>query len=561
MRARGLTATLLRPGAIAMRRFFALGEQGGGLRLTAGSLLAAGVGAGIFAATYRALRFFSGVEMIGYLLTARLLEFMLLGIVGFVFMSSLVSALGTFYLSEDLSLVRSAPMPEGPFFIARWLETATLAGWMVVGFGAPVIAAYGAALSHSAAFVPVAVLAFLPLALMPAAVGIVLITLLVCVFPARKVRELFLVFGVIAAALLLLLLRVAQPERLMRPEVFGSVANYVAAFQAPQSILLPSAWSATAMQAALRGEIDWLALALLWSGVWGTASAAYLVHLRLYRLAFSRAQEGGPGSFGSAAWLERILDRLSSFSRPEWRAFARKDSRIFLRDPGQWSQLLILLTLIVAYVYNYAVYPGADVKIAGIYVNHLLGVLNLILAGFVLSALVARFAFPAVSMEGRAFWLVRTAPLTPRKFLAVKYALALAPLMPLAVVLVGLTVYWIKLPVALAALSVVHIVFVTACMTALGLGLGTLYPRFKFENPAQVPMSFGGIMYMLIATGYTFIAALWTAWLAVPMAYPHVERTLTVTVLGWALWLTFHLLHAMIPLRLASRALAKKEYV
>lgn len=561
MNALGFTGMLLRPGAIAARRFFALGEQGGGARLVLGVSLALGVGAGVYYVTFRALRFFSGVEVIGLLLTARLLEFMLLGIVGFVFMSSLVSALGTFYLSDDLTLVRAAPLPEGPFFTARWLETSALAGWMVIGFGAPVLGAYGAALSASGWYWPVAVAAFLPLALIPAALGIVLITLLVCIFPARKVRELFVVFGVIAAALLLLLLRVAQPERLMRPEVFGSVANYVAAFQAPQASWLPSAWSAASLQAALRGEIDWLSLGLLWSGVWGAAGAAYLVHARLYRTAYSRAQEGGPGSFGSAAWLEALLDRLNRFSPPEVRAFARKDSRIFLRDPGQWSQLLILLTLIVAYVYNYAVFPGADVKLAGIQVNQLLGVLNLMLAGFVMSALVARFAFPAVSIEGRAFWLVRTAPLTPRRFLGIKYALAVGPLLPLAVLLVGLTAYWLELPARLIALSIVHIALVTAAMTALGLGLGAIYPRFKFENPAQVPMSFGGIVYMLIATGYTFAAGLATAWLAIPLAYPQAARPLAVTVLGWSLWLTFHLLHAIIPLRLASRALKQKEYV
>ena len=557
----GMVATLLRPGRIAVRRFFSWGEQGGGARLVLGATLGLGVGVGVFFATHRALRFFSGVEMIGHLLTARLLEFMLLGIVGFVFMSSLVSALGTFFLSDDLPLVRAAPLAEGPFFTARWLETAALAGWMVVGFGLPVIAAYGAALGASALFWPVALMAFLPLALIPAAGGVVVITLLVCIFPARKVRELFVVLGVIAAALLLLLLRVAQPERLMRPEVFGSVANYVAAFQVPQSAWLPSAWSASAMQRALLGEIDWLSLGLLWTGVWGAASAAFLVHARLYPRAYSRAQEGGPGSFGGIAWLEKGFDALNAAAAPEVRAFARKDSRIFLRDPGQWSQLLILLTLVVAYVYNYAVFPGADVSLAGVKINHLLGVVNLVLAGFVMAALGARFAFPAVSIEGRAFWLVRTAPITPRRFLGIKFALALAPLLPLGIVLVGLTAYWLKLPTALIVLSIVHIAVVTAAMTALGLGLGALYPRFKFENPAQVPMSFGGILFMLIATGYTLAAGLATAWLAVPFVVPQADRPLNWTIAGWVIWLTFHLAHAIIPLRLASRALTKKEYV
>ena len=404
------------------------------------------------------------------------------------------------------------------------------------------------------------VLALIPLVLIPTAVGFIVILILVCVFPAHRVRDLFVVLGVVSAALLLLLFRVAQPERLMKPEVFGSVANYVAAFEIPQNALLPSSWAATALAAAQVGRFDWVSLGLLWSALWGMGSIAFLVHRRWYRFAFSRAQEGGPGQYGSGAGLERILDRFNQGLPPVMRAFARKDVRLFVRDPGQWSQLLLLMTLIIAYVYNYAVFPGGELKLAGIQVNLLLGVMNLVLAGFVLSALVARFAFPAVSVEGRAFWLVRTAPISVRQFLNVKLRLALLPLLPLTVLLVGVTAYWIELPVSLVAMSLLHIVTATLVLVTTGVSLGAIFPRFKFENPAQIPMSFGGILFMLVATLYTILSAAATAWLAAPLAVPGLHRSVEITVLTWALWLTFQTLHAIIPLRLASRSLAQKEF-
>jgi ABC-2 type transport system permease protein len=311
----------------------------------------------------------------------------------------------------------------------------------------------------------------------------------------------------------------------------------------------------------MTGNYDWASIGLLWAAVWGLGSVAFLIHRRLYRLAYSRAQEGGPGSYASFTWLENLFDRLQAGLAPEARAFARKDTKMMLRDPGQWSQLLILITLIIAYVYNYAVYPGADRDIAGIKVNHLLGILNLVLASFVVSALVARFAFPAVSIEGRAFWLVRTSPLPARRFLAIKFRMALIPLLPIAISLAGLTAFWLKLPMVLIAVTVIHMAVAATVMTSLGLGLGALYPKFKFENPAQVPMSFGGIVFMLIATAYAVLMSLATAWLAAPMAIDKVSRGPAFTITGWAIWLTFNLALAMIPLRLASRALATKEYV
>lgn len=552
--------TLLRPNRIAALRFMAPAEKGALGRLVFAGLLAVAVTAVVYYATYRALVFFSGVEVIGRLLTARLLEFTFLGVMSFVFLSAFVTVLGTFYLAEDLLLVRAAPLSEPAFFTARWLQSAVLAGWMVLGIGAPVLAAYGAALGGGLLYALVCVLAYLPLVLLPTAVGVTVMTGLVCVFPARRVRDLFVVLGVVGIALMALLLRIAQPERLMRPEVFGSVTNYVAAFQAPQSAWLPSTWSAAAVRAAQEGRFDALSLALAWTAVWAAASLAYLVHRRWYRLAYSRAQEGGPGNFSTGGVFERFFDRLQAPLAPEVRAFARKDTRLFLRDPGQWSQLLILLTLIVAYVYNFAVFPGTDVKLAGLRLNLVLGVLNVILAGFVISALVARFAFPAVSVEGRAFWLVRTAPVSPRRFLRTKFVIALTPMLALSVLLAGLTAYWLKLPAPLVAVTVVHIALTTAVMTALGLGLGAIYPRFRFENPAQVPMSFGGIVFMLLATVYNLVGGFATAWLAAPLAFPHVTRGSGIMLISLVVWLTFHLLHAIIPLRLAGRALAAKEY-
>lgn len=552
--------TLLRPNRIAAARFMALAEKGGAGRAVFVALLALVVGAAVYYASYRALVFFSGVEVIGRLLTARLLEFTFLGVMSFVLLSAFVTVLGTFYLADDLLLVRSAPISEPAFFTARWLQSAVLSGWMVLGIGAPVLAAYGAALGGGALYAFVCVLAYLPLVLLPTAAGVTVMTVLVCVFPARRVRDLFVVLGVVGVALLVLLLRVAQPERLMRPEVFGSVTNYVAAFQSPQSAWLPSTWSATAVRAAQEGRFDALSLTLAWTAVWGAASLAYLVHRRWYRLAYSRAQEGGPGNFNAGGFFERFFDRLQAPLAPEVRSFARKDTRLFLRDPGQWSQLLILLTLIVAYVYNFAVFPGTDVKLAGLRLNLLLGVLNIMLAGFVISALVARFAFPAVSVEGRAFWLVRTAPVAPRTFLRTKYLIALTPMLALSMLLAGLTAFWLKLPAALVAVTVVHVAVSTAVMTALGLGLGAIYPRFRFENPAQVPMSFGGVVFMLLATVYNLVGGAATAWIAAPLAFPALARGPVILLISLAVWLTFHLLHAIIPLRLAGRALAAKEY-
>ena len=60
---------------------------------------------------------------------------------------------------------------------------------------------------------------------------------------------------------------------------------------------------------------------------------------------------------------------------------------------------------------------------------------NLGMAGFVIAAICLRFAYPSVSAEGKAFWLVQTAPVSYREFLRVKVFVYAAPLTLLSLLL------------------------------------------------------------------------------------------------------------------------------
>jgi ABC-2 type transport system permease protein len=50
-------------------------------------------------------------------------------------------------------------------------------------------------------------------------------------------------------------------------------------------------------------------------------------------------------------------------------------------------------------------------------------------------------------------------------------------------------------------LSVVTIACFTMAAGALALSLGVLYPQFDTENAAQIPTSFGGLVFMMTAIG------------------------------------------------------------
>jgi len=115
-----------------------------------------------------------------------------------------------------------------------------------------------------------------------------------------------------------------------------------------------------------------------------------------------------------------------------------KEIRVFFRDTTQWSQLILLGVLVVVYVYNIKFLPLTGPGITFFLVN-IVPFLNLALAGFVLASIAARFIFPAVSLEGRTLWLLRSSPMRVRDLLWAKYWVGTVPLLVLALGIVGVT--------------------------------------------------------------------------------------------------------------------------
>ncbi len=123
--------------------------------------------------------------------------------------------------------------------------------------------------------------------------------------------------------------------------------------------------------------------------------------------------------------------------------------------------------------------------------------LNLGLAGFVLAAVAARFIFPAISLEGRQLWLLRSSPLDPRAMLWSKYWTGTLPMLVLALIITVLTNWLLQAGAFMMAVSVGTMLLYTLAASALALSFGVFYPQFGTENAAQIPTSFGGVVYMM----------------------------------------------------------------
>jgi ABC-2 type transport system permease protein len=168
--------------------------------------------------------------------------------------------------------------------------------------------------------------------------------------------------------------------------------------------------------------------------------------------------------------------------------------------------------LIVVYLYNFKVLPLDRSPMPAGTIRTVVSFANLGLAGFVLSAIAVRFAFPAISLEGKAFWILQCAPVSLRALIWSKFWLIVVPLLFLGAVLVVLSNLLLQVPGWMMALSLITVCLMTFGITAIGVGLGALYPNFNFDNAAEIPTSFGGAVSMIVSIGFIALVVMIEAW-------------------------------------------------
>jgi ABC-2 type transport system permease protein len=188
-----------------------------------------------------------------------------------------------------------------------------------------------------------------------------------------------------------------------------------------------------------------------------------------------------------------------------------KDLKIFLRDVSQWSQLLLLLALVMIYLYNFRVLDLQHVPYMSGFIKNVYAFVNLGMAGFVLATVAVRFVFPAVSAEGAAFWIIRTSPVSLHDFLWSKFWTGFVPVLVLTETLTIAANELLGVDPLLKVVAACAIVLLSLALVGLATGLGARYPRFA-ADPSQVAGSYGGVMFMTLAVLLIIVMIVLLGW-------------------------------------------------
>ena len=267
---------LLTPRYHALRNRLTRLAPGDGVKTIVLGLLGVGFWAFMYGVSFKVLTYFRTIEGLGDLLALRLLSMILLTFFSILVFSNIVTSLSTFYLSGELDLLLSSPVRIESIYRAKFIETLMDSSWMTLIYGLPVFIAYGTVFKAPLFYYAGLAFTIIPFLIIPAAVGIIVTMLLVNAFPARRAKDVLVLLGLLFFVVLYILFRMLRPERLVDPEAFPTLVQYLTAMRGPVSPLLPTSWATEALSPLLKGSRGETVFTSSCSGVrpWRASSSA-----------------------------------------------------------------------------------------------------------------------------------------------------------------------------------------------------------------------------------------------------------------------------------------------
>lgn len=461
----------------------------------------------LYLVSLKVVGYFHRQSELGVILSLKIFQMAWIVMFAMLVFSSMVSSVSTLFLSQDNEIIFSAPVSPAEIYFMRYLTTTFYTSWMMAVFSLPVFGAYGKVFQAGIFYWPLMMVCVAATALLASGSGMALTVLLVRFFPARQTKDIIFYLSLCFGIFIYIIFRLLRPEDLVNPDKYAHFVEYLSSISKPAGPYVPAAWSANLLSLYLMDrEIDWLLLALLALGAPSLFFIGEWAMQRFFLAGFTRSQEsfGGYRSFG----------RRGRYRPGAARWIFKKESKTFLRDSAEWSQLFMIAALVVVYLYSFKALPVERSPMQTEYVTNLISFLNVGMTGFIITSLAGRFVFPAVGSETAAFWLIQSSPLAVGRFLLYKFLFYLMPFTVLSLLLVVTSDAMLAISGPMWWFSVTASLVICWTVVGMAVGFGALYADFKAENRAAALGGMGALLFLFSAMTVVFVI---TAGGALPM--------------------------------------------
>lgn len=414
-----------------------------------------------------------------------------------LFFSTGIILFASLFASREAEYLLALPVQADQVFGFKFQEAMFFSSWGFVLLGSPLMIAYGVTAKAPPVYYLMVAMYFLSYAVLPASLGAIACLLITNFFPRRKLGALVALGILTLSAAAILGWRVWNATR-GGVNSRAWINHLLSEVNVGKLSFLPSDWISRGVLAAtvdggLFDSLFYLAV-LMSNSLFAYLIAAWGFH-QAYRRGYNRVHSDSLTKRKRAAANSlAIIDAPLFFLPRTVRVLLAKDLRVFVRDPVQWSQVLIFSGLLVFYFLNlgrmtyYTTSP---------YWRNLIGFFNLAVTGLLLATYTSRFIFPLLSLEGQKFWILGLAPVSRDTVLWSKFAFSAGGATLVTFTLTLLGAYMLGLEPFFLALHLGTMLVLSLGVSAIAVGLGACFPEMKQTDPSKIAAGFGGTLNLV----------------------------------------------------------------
>jgi ABC-2 type transport system permease protein len=206
----------------------------------------------------------------------------------------------------------------------------------------------------------------------------------------------------------------------------------------------------------------------------------------------------------------------------------RRDFWGFFREPSQWLHLLLMFVLLLVFLVSIS---SLDLRLTQPFLQTISYLVVFLFDGFLIASISLRFVFPALSLEGDAFWCIRSAPVSLRRLYLQKFIGSFLLIVTTAEILSVASTSMLRDSPVLVLVGALCTAFVALGLTSLNLGAGAYFATFREKNPIRIASSQGASLTFL--AGMVYLGAV-VALLVVPLnRYFEILIIRGTTSAGW----------------------------
>ena len=520
----------------------------------------------------KALKFAGAFPGLGTLLVERMIYLLFAFLFALLLISNLLISYTNLFRNRETAHLLSLPISPQTIYRWKFLESTLLASWAFLFLVLPLLVAFGIEQGAGWEFYLVTTVAVFLFIVLPAVAGSAGAILIARYLDRRLFQVLTVALALVMIGTIAVLMKPDQvTEQELETRVLVVLDRLLSNTRFALFPFLPSYWLSSGILQWAEGARSaagfFLGVLVSYVLFFGTLSFT-CIGKPFYEAA--SAARSRSSVLGRWKFLQRGLLRkrgpsyrrgpieglvgMLSWLAPDVRSVLVKDVRVFWRDTTQWGQSLMLFGLLGVYILNLRHFSS---QLNNPFWIHLVSYLNLGACSLNLATLTTRFVYPQFSLEGKRLWIVGMAPLGLVRVVRAKYWLGCCTSLVITVGLVSLSSFMLNMPPMRIAFFAVVVAVMTMTMNGLAMGLGTLYPNFKEDNPSKIVSGFGGTFCLVLSFLYivfsVVILALGSPWR--PMARGPELATWVV----WGLFLGVSFLLGWLPGRLGNRHLRDLE--